>query len=523
MSDGKQGTGAERIFGHIDPDAMKVVRRLLTAGHEAYLVGGCVRDLYLGHRPKDFDIATSATPEAIRKLFRNSRVIGRRFKLVHVFFGSKIMETSTFRTAPKQDDDDPLITHDNEWGSVEDDARRRDFTINGLFYDVETRRIVDFVDGMDDLDRSVVRTIGDPELRFREDPVRMIRAVKFAARLNFQIEDATWQALLDVAPDIVRSSRARLLEEIYKLLRSGASRKCFELLIDSGMLHRIMPSYTTQFGGNDDGIAALKSGRIVLGADGSVFTPPTAAPEPSPDEPPAETAAAGDAETAAQATSEDATRAVATEPGPDSAETDDASTDAEPARPHDTLQLDGHPPALLWHHLDALDDYVRETRADVVNGVLQAVLFAPLVHVEMTEGSRQTLDRAIERVMTPVATSFGVARRDRELARQILMAHRRMTDQRSRRRRRGTTAQREYFHDALIFLGISVRATGGHGPELPRWEALAVAQATAPKSSRGGGGDGGGGEGGRKRSRRRRGGRRNKKHETGERPAAQDG
>src|SRR5690606_19579107 len=161
MSQSEPTPSMEGFVSGMDGDALRVVRRLLSAGHEAYLVGGCVRDLYLKRRPKDFDIATSATPEAIRKLFRNSRIIGRRFRLAHVFFGSKIIETSTFRTAPNTSGDDLLITQDNEWGSVEDDARRRDFTINGLFFDVETGRIVDFVDGMDDLDGRVIRTIGD--------------------------------------------------------------------------------------------------------------------------------------------------------------------------------------------------------------------------------------------------------------------------------------------------------------------------------------------------------------------------
>jgi poly(A) polymerase len=456
--------GVEQIFGHIDPDAMKVVRRLLQAGHEAYLVGGCVRDLYLGRSPKDFDVATSATPEAIRKAFRNSRVIGRRFKLAHVFFGPKIIETSTFRTAPQQaDDDDVLITHDNEWGTVEDDARRRDFTINGLFYDVESRRVVDFVDGIEDLDRGVVRTIGDPVLRFREDPVRMIRAIKFAARLDFEIEPITRQALLEVAPDIVRSSRARLLEEIYKLMRSGASRRCFELLLEAGLLHRIMPDYTGQFGDQrigprDDGAEALRAG-----------LDPSAAPPP------------------------------------EAEDDDDDSDDDRAGRSAATL---------VWRFLEALDDYVRQTREDVVNGVLQAVLFAPLVADEMLHGSRQELDRAIERVMTPVGAAFGVARRDRELARQILMAHRRMTEQR-RRRRRSSLAQRQYFHDALIFLGISVKALGDDQGELSRWKALAAPQdeppPTPPKS---------GEKGGRKRTRRRRSGRRPKKADGDEREAA---
>jgi poly(A) polymerase len=164
----------------------------------------------------------------------------------------------------------------------------------------------------------------------------------------------------------------------------------------------------------------------------------------------------------------------------------------------------------LWRYLDALDDYIRQTRADLVNAVLQAVLFAPLVSEEMMIGSRQALDRAIERVMTPVGAAFGVARRDRELARQILMAHRRMTDQR-RRRRRSSTAQRQYFHDALIFLGVSVRALGDDGSELARWKALAAAQEEpVPVKT--------GERGGRKRSRRRRSQKKPQKAE-GDRPS----
>jgi poly(A) polymerase len=222
----------------VDADALKVVRKLLAAGHEAYLVGGCVRDLYLNRKPKDFDVATSARPEQIRRVFRNSRIIGRRFKLAHVFFGTKVIETSTFR-APidaavgddegSGEDEDLLITHDNPWGDVEQDARRRDFTINGLFFDIEHQQIVDFVDGVEDLDRGVIRTIGEPLVRFREDPVRMIRAIKFAARLDFTIDAASWSALLECAPDIARCSRARLVEELYKLLRGGACKRAFEL------------------------------------------------------------------------------------------------------------------------------------------------------------------------------------------------------------------------------------------------------------------------------------------------------
>ena len=453
-------------LSEIDADALKVVRRLLSAGHEAYLVGGCVRDLYLGLRPKDFDIATSATPEAIRRSFRNSRIIGRRFKLAHVFFGPKIIETSTFRTAPPADaGDDPLITHDNEWGSVEDDARRRDFTINGLFFDVETQRIVDFVDGMDDLDARLIRTIGEPELRFREDPVRMIRAIKFAARLDFDFDPATWRALLDVAPDIVRCSQARVLEEIYKLLRGGAARRSFELLLESNLLQHMMPSYTRLYGSGDEEAGAL----ALRNAIDTAFEPrPEPEPEPEP-EPDAD---------------------------PDAQDEADAPSDDKPPRPPRA------PAELFWRVLKALDEYISVTRHVVSNGVMQAALFAPLV-MRDTNTTRQSLDRRIERLMTPVGSALGVARRDRELARQILMAHRRMIDVGSRRRRRASLLNRQYFHDALIFLGMAVEATGDGGSELARWTRMAAESAAAQQKSstprsRGG-------------RRRRRGGRKRRK------------
>ncbi|MBC7978546.1 MAG: polynucleotide adenylyltransferase PcnB, partial [Myxococcales bacterium] len=405
--------GTQDFTEAIDPDALKVVRRLLTAGHEAYLVGGCVRDLYLGRRPKDFDIATSATPEAIRRLFRNSRVIGRRFKLAHVFFGAKIIETATFRTAPlPSEDEDLMITHDNEWGSVEDDARRRDFTINGLFFDVETEKIVDFVDGMDDLDAKLIRTIGDPVLRFREDPVRMIRAVKFAARLDFDFEPATYQALLDVAPDIVKCSKARVLEEIYKLLRSGAAARSFELMLQTGLFEHMMLPYLRMFG---DAPAAKQR---LLDAAASLRDEPEAASD------------------------EDAERGA-----------------LDPAR-------------LMWRMLAALDSYVVQTDEAVQNGVLQAILFAPLVGRELAGGSRQALDRAIEAKLNQVGSVIGVARRDRELARQILMSHHRLIEP-GARRRRPALAQQQYFHDALVFLGLWVAGLGDGRHELDQWQRLA--------------------------------------------------
>jgi tRNA nucleotidyltransferase/poly(A) polymerase len=237
----------------IDPDADKVVRRLARHGFQAYLVGGCVRDLLLARTPKDFDVATNATPKEIRQLFRNCRIIGRRFRLAHIFFGPKIIETSTFRANPREGDeveegDEILIRRDNVFGTDTEDARRRDFTINGLFYDLEAERVIDHVGGLEDLERRVVRTIGDPDIRFREDPVRMLRAVKFAARLGFEIEHATMAALIRHRGEIAKCPQPRVLEELYRLLRGGAAKRSMALLIDTGLAAILSPHLTVMFG-----------------------------------------------------------------------------------------------------------------------------------------------------------------------------------------------------------------------------------------------------------------------------------
>jgi poly(A) polymerase len=230
----------------LDPDAVKVVRRLRRAGHEAYLVGGCVRDLLLRIRPKDFDVATSAHPNQVRDTFRNSRLIGRRFRLAHVFFrGGKITEVSTFRANPLDElqdlPQDLLIRHDNVFGNAEEDARRRDFTINALFYDVDEGRVVDHVGGKADLHARLVRTIGNPDVRMREDPVRILRAIRFAAKCAFDVEPATLAAMKAHVHEIPRCAPPRVLEEVLKLLRSGAARRCFELLHEVGALKILLP------------------------------------------------------------------------------------------------------------------------------------------------------------------------------------------------------------------------------------------------------------------------------------------
>ncbi|MBS2022221.1 MAG: polynucleotide adenylyltransferase PcnB [Deltaproteobacteria bacterium] len=233
----------------LDSDAVKVVRRLRQRGHIAYLVGGCVRDLLLGQRPKDFDVATSAHPHQVKETFRNCRLIGRRFRLAHVYFrGGKVIEVSTFRSNPLEGateaaalPQDLLIRHDNVFGTEQEDARRRDFSINGLFYDIDNGKVVDHVGGKDDLGARRVRTIGNPDVRMREDPVRILRAIRFAAKCNLAIEAETLSAMKAHAQEIPRCAPPRVLEELLKLVRSGSSRRCLELLSETGVLKILLP------------------------------------------------------------------------------------------------------------------------------------------------------------------------------------------------------------------------------------------------------------------------------------------
>ena len=283
----------------IDGDAERVVRRLTKAGFAAYLVGGCVRDLLLDKTPKDFDIATSARPNEVRNLFRNCRIIGRRFRLAHILFGgSKVIETATFRKDPtealdlaeneaqeeiaafgagddaeldnpldgtalvprrkKRDDDaDLLIRHDNVFGEPHEDAIRRDFTINGLFYDIESEEVIDYVGGMADLERRVVRTIGEPDVRFREDPIRMLRAIKFSARCDLGLSPEVYDAIIDNRQELEKSAPPRVLEEILRLLRGGAAHRSIWLAWDTGMLHVVLPELAAYLDDQGAGTEAL--------------------------------------------------------------------------------------------------------------------------------------------------------------------------------------------------------------------------------------------------------------------------
>ncbi len=247
----------------IDPDVARTLRRLIRAGHQAYLVGGCVRDLLLGRRPKDFDVGTSARPEEVRSVFRASRIIGRRFRLVHVLFaGGKIMEVATFRRNPnngdtegRENDEELLIRSDNVYGTVDEDALRRDFTINALFYDIERREILDFASGMRDIERRMVRTINDPRVRLREDPVRILRAIKFAAKLDLGIDPELVDAIVQARDSLPLAAKMRLFEEVLRLLRDGAGRRAIFLAWELGVLHVLLPELAVLLDdvGGDDG------------------------------------------------------------------------------------------------------------------------------------------------------------------------------------------------------------------------------------------------------------------------------
>lgn len=233
----------------IRPDAAAIVRRLTRAGHDAYLVGGCVRDMLLGIAPKDFDLATSARPRQVKRLFRYSRIIGRRFRLVHVHMGHEIYEVATFRAPPTpppsdregEEGDDLYIQRDNVFGTERQDAFRRDFTINGLFYEPNRRKLVDHVGGLEDLHARRLRTIGDPDVRLREDPVRILRAAKFAARLDFEIDPDLADAIRRHRGDLARSAPPRVLEEFYRLVSGRGSSRAFRILEEFGCLEVLLP------------------------------------------------------------------------------------------------------------------------------------------------------------------------------------------------------------------------------------------------------------------------------------------
>ncbi len=454
----------------IDADADKVVRRLAKRGHTAYLVGGCVRDLLLSRTPKDFDVATSATPAEIKATFRNCRIIGRRFRLAHVFFGRNIIETATFRTNPRNDEpgadgDELLIRHDNVFGSITDDAHRRDFTINGLFYDVETEEVIDHVGGLADLERRLVRTIGDPEVRFQEDPVRMLRAVKFAARLGFSIEEDTYAALIRHRGDITKCAAPRVLEEFYRLMRGGAAHRSMELLLETG-LGAVLSSH----------LAGLY-----------------------------EASETEEADTGAEPASGETL---------DEEEAAWAATWTETVPTPDAVALSFAPDAitgrrgLAWKLLASLDDRVAAGRS-LTNALILAAVVNPFVAEDLLEPGVRPIDanNMLVEVLDPLIEQLRIARRDSERARQIALAQRRLAPSRRRRGKPAALVRRDYFEEALTLYECSAAAEGRAAPEVEEWRALMSSEGVGEQHA-----EAEAGSARPARRRRRRGGRRRRRN-----------
>src|SRR5882672_10198848 len=381
----------------IDPDAAKVVQRLRDNEHLAYLVGGCVRDLMLGRKPKDFDVVTSATPNDIRRLFKNCRIIGRRFRLAHIFFGPKIIETSTFRANPREleeedadgseaESGDLLIRRDNVFGTPEEDARRRDFTINGLFYDTKTGQVIDHVNGMADLEARIVRTIGDPDIRFREDPIRILRAVKFAARCDLTIEPETYRRMMEHRSEIAKSAQARVSEEFYRLLRAGAAKRSMELLVETDLLEIFAPE-------------------IARGL------------RPAP---------AADAQL-------------------------DAQLEEEAARRR----------ARLWAYLGALDRSTERRPTPPTNALILATLLLPPLRDALDPTNRGVRDvgQLISQSIAPALERLRPSRRDSELARHILLALRYLLPAGNARQKQNLRG-RDFYEDAMHLCEVVVDAEG---------------------------------------------------------------
>jgi len=520
----------------IDPDADRVVRKLTRAGHKAYLVGGCVRDLLVAKTPKDFDVATSATPNEIKATFRNCRIIGRRFRLAHVFFGAKIIETSTFRANPRDEDDhDLLIRRDNVFGNETEDARRRDFTINGLFYDVEREEVIDHVGGLADLDKRLMRTIGDPDIRFQEDPVRILRAIKFAARLDFGFEPATWNALLRWRGEISKCAPPRLLEEIHRLMRGGAARRSFELLVETGVLAVLSPYLAGLLEGQGapatpPPIAGMAPRATVAQLEYDDDDPAEHDPDDPTDEAGVLVAEAGDDEDEDDDEDDDGDEDEGEDEdededgddiGDDTAETsvlDDEEqawhrvwADEPAVRPAAAapVRLSFVPPGvelvrrrtLAWAALPWIDKAVAEGR-DPSNAVAFGALLAPFLSDELRGGE---LNGAVQEIAHPLIVQLHITRRDSERLRYLLIAQRRLLAA----NRKGVQAElsggREVLEDAVLLFELLERAAGNEPGTPPAITATA-------EDGREDELDDGDPNRPRKRRRRRRGGRR-RRHE----------
>lgn len=424
----------------IDPDALKVLYRLHRHGRIAYLVGGSVRDLLLGGTPKDFDIVTDAHPGEVKKLFRNSWIVGRRFRLVHVVFGRerKVIEVATFRAkseieppadsgrdvrpqgqgtprsgtkkVPAKSGAGLLVTWENTFGTPEEDARRRDLSINGLFYDISTFAIIDYVGGLKDLQKRLVRTIGDPDIRFQEDPVRMMRAIKFSARLDLRIEKETRAALTRQAAGISLSAAPRVMEEIYRLLESGRAETSFRLLHETGLLIHLIP---------------------------------------------------------------------------------------------EIIPLADHKQGFFWPNLRELDLMVKAGAEKVTRAVAMTILLEGLVRPLLVSSSTggEGLGERVQEIIKPIAMRLRMTRADTARVIQMLIAQRQLLRPHGRRFSMAGFVRRGYFPGAYQVLRIHAAVTGKEDEVLKKWEerlkAVNEGGESAPEDS-------GVGTPGRRRRRRRR-------------------
>lgn len=493
----------------IDADALWVVRRLQAKGFEAYLTGGCVRDLLLGRTPKDFDVATAAHPNQVKSVFRNCRLVGRRFRLAHVFFPSgKVIETATFRANPIDELDDLpsdlLVSRDNVFGTVEQDARRRDLTINGLFYDPLKGKVLDFVDGRADLEARLIRTIGVPEVRFQEDPVRIIRAIKFATRLGFAIEEGTQAGMRAAVGGLVRCAPARLQEELLRLLTSGHAAQAMEMCREVGVCGAILPELE----------AALD---MPLEIRPVVVALPAPAPEAS------EASAASEGSDANDAAAASAVSADEPPPGEPSAAT--VEDTPAPAAVVETPTLPPPAPAERRARARALLEALDAARGrdlDVTSATAFAVLVAPAW--EAMRSSTASFDTWLADTLAAWTERVRLTRHDKERLPQIFQGQDELVPHKRRGHVGRSVAHRPSFRESLLLLTLRLWASGEPLDEVGLWKVMAQHSSAPYKqprmSERGprmraathiGGGDRDRGDRGNGGRRRDRGGRRRRR------------
>ncbi len=510
----------------IDADALWVVRRLHAKGYEAYLTGGCVRDLLLGRTPKDFDVATAAHPNQVKAAFRNCRLVGRRFRLAHVFFPSgKVIETATFRANPIDELDDLpadlLVDRDNVFGNVEQDARRRDLTVNGLFYDPLKGKVIDFVEGRKDLDARLIRTIGNPEVRFQEDPVRILRAIKFATRLGFTIEENTYNAMKTHVGGLVRCAPARLQEELLRLLTSGHALEALRLCDATGVRQAILTEIEAMFDQELQGrtvvtypprrprAAPVKESRSiemdVPPADEGMVLEPLAAHVIA-----INTGAYGVEEPTAPVA------VVSTEGAPV-----ETAPVEEPAPEPISQVLTVPTPVERRTRFEALVaslDEARKRDVDVTSAVAFAVLLTPAIEALMS--STTAWEPWFEDLSQRWSERIRLTRHDKERIPQLLAAQEDLLPHRRRGQHARGLVHRPSFKESLLLYTLRLHARGASLDEVALWKVVAQAagasyrqprlsergprQRTASRAGGGGGGGDRGGRGGRDRGGRRR-------------------